>query len=144
MDTALCNQREPFIINKERIFQQGIKEIFMLNPSRFIFLIRTLSQHANSPPTCLFVNLFYSNFIVFLYFSWWIQGAGSLPGKRRKICVRWWMKNMIMMRFELLLFTYNENNLNGSIFDRVTQFYPSAPRMQRVEIHNRNIFINPR
>lgn len=51
------------------------------------------------------------------------------------------MKNMIMMRFELmLLFTYNENNLNGIIFDRVTQFYPSVPRMQRVEIDLTEIF----
>lgn len=67
MDTALCNQREPFIINKERIFQQGIKEIFMLNQSRFIFLIRTLSQHANSPPTCLFVNLCFILILLFFF-----------------------------------------------------------------------------
>lgn len=44
------------------------------------------------------------------------------------------------MRFELLLITYSENNLNGIIFDRVTQFYPSVLRMQRVEIHLTEIF----
>lgn len=39
----------------------------MLNQSRFIFLIRTLSQHANSPPTCLFVNLCFILILLFFF-----------------------------------------------------------------------------